>query len=54
MPSTNAGLTLKTLLYMVGCALALIYLGVGNARGYVPFASPMSKASEHTANHFHK
>jgi hypothetical protein len=41
-------------LYIAACACALAALGVANARGYVPFASPQSKVSEHTANHFHK
>jgi hypothetical protein len=41
-------------LYIVICATALLYLGIANARGYVPFASQASVASSHTANHFHK
>ncbi len=45
---------LKKSLYVASCALALLYLTVANAQGYVPFASRMSKAPEHTANHFHK
>ncbi|MGA2187844.1 MAG: hypothetical protein ABSH33_04900 [Steroidobacteraceae bacterium] len=49
-----AGMNLKVVLYIASCAVALLYLGLANAHGYVPFASPTSKSSEHTANHFHK
>jgi hypothetical protein len=45
---------LKVWLYIACCAMALLYLGIANARGYVPFASRASVASSHTANHFHK
>jgi hypothetical protein len=50
----SAGLNMKVVLYIASCAAALLYLGMANAQGYVPFASPTSKSSEHTANHFHK
>jgi hypothetical protein len=41
-------------LYLASCAIALAYLTVANAQGYVPFAARASKNSEHTASHFHK
>ena len=53
LPSA-AGMKLKISLYIASCAVALLYLAVANAQGYVPFASPTSRSSEHTANHFHK
>ncbi len=45
---------LKVWLYIVCCTIALLYLGIANASGYVPFASQASVSSSHTANHFHK
>lgn len=45
---------LKVWLYIVCCATALLYLGIANARGYVPFSSQSSMSPSHTANHFHK
>jgi hypothetical protein len=45
---------LKVWLYIVWCAITLLYLGIANARGYVPFASQASVSPSHTANHFHK
>ncbi len=45
---------LKVWLYIVWCCMALLYLGIANARGYVPFASQAFVSSSHTANHFHK
>jgi hypothetical protein len=45
---------LKLWLYIACCAVALLYLGIANARGYVPFASQASVSPSHTANHFHK
>lgn len=47
-------MNLKAMVYLAVCAVALVYLTVANAAGYVPFASRTSRASEHTANHFHK
>jgi hypothetical protein len=54
MLSSAAGMKLKMSLYLASCATALLYLGLANAHGYVPFASPTSRSSDHTANHFHK
>lgn len=54
MPLPGQRRNLRLWLYIVTCACALAYLGVANARGYVPFATRQSKSSEHTANHFHK
>ncbi len=45
---------LRAGLYLLVCVVALLYLAVANAQGYVPFATPTSRSSEHTANHFHK
>jgi hypothetical protein len=45
---------LKVWLYIVCCVMALLYLGIANARGYVPFASQAAVSSSHTTNHFHK
>jgi len=47
-------MTLRAGLYLLVCAIALCYLAVANAQGYVPFTTPTSRSSEHTANHFHK
>lgn len=51
---TPAFAQIKVWLYIAWCAMALLYLGIANARGYVPFASQSSVSSSHTANHFHK
>ena len=45
---------LKVWLYIACCAVALLYLGIANARGYVPFVSQASRFSSHSVNHFHK
>jgi len=47
-------ITLRAGLYALVCAIALLYLAMANAQGYVPFATPTSRSSVHTANHFHK
>jgi hypothetical protein len=41
-------------IYTLFCLIALSYLLVANAKGYVPFASPTTRAAQGTANHFHK
>jgi len=44
-----------TLVYMGVCMLALAYLVIANARGYLPFASNAGHASRgNTAGQFHK
>ena len=47
-------MNLRGLLYAMVCFVALSYLLIANARGYVPFASPATRSSGATANHFHK
>ncbi len=47
-------INLRAASYVLVCAIALLYLAVANAEGYVPFATPTSRSSEHTVNHFHK
>jgi len=54
MSPLGQGLNPKIILYIATCCLSLGYLGVANARGFVPFASPTSKYSGTTAGHFHK
>ena len=51
-PASN--FSFRALAYVAICLAALVYLGAANARGYIPFASPLSKSTEHTAQHFHK
>ena len=42
-------------LYMLICLLALSYLTYANVRGYVPFASTISRAGRSASTlHFHK
>jgi hypothetical protein len=50
----SAGISRNLLGYAALCLIALAYLAAANAEGYVPFASPTARASQHTANHFHK
>jgi hypothetical protein len=45
---------LRKVIYGTACALALLYLAVANARGYVPFVTSTHHGSMGTANHFHK
>jgi hypothetical protein len=44
----------RRLIYGALCLVALLYLGAANARGYVPFAAPITKAVDHNASHYHK
>jgi hypothetical protein len=44
-----------TMAYFAVCLLALVYLAIANARGYVPFASNAARAARGgTAGYFHK
>jgi len=44
-----------TLVYIAVCLLALAYLAIANAMGYVPFSSNAGQAARGgTAGHFHK
>jgi hypothetical protein len=47
-------MNLRVIFHSVLCLLAVAYLLVANAYGYVPFATPTEHASQGTANHFHK
>jgi hypothetical protein len=44
----------NAMIYPAVCVLALLYLTVANATGYVPFAGRTSRTSGHTAFLFHK
>ena len=44
----------RNAIYGAFCALALTYLAVANARGYIPFATSAQRGFGGTANHFHK
>ena len=54
MSLTRRGARIRLIVYAAGCAVALSYLAAANAQGYVPFAARVSRASQHTANVFHK
>ena len=44
----------RTFIYGAVCLIALIYLAVANARGYVPFLTPATKSIDRAATQFHK